>query len=150
MSLFGGITDMLFGKPKAPKADVNELTKILKLGDLYNNPNINTLFGGWEQKIGPDGRLTQTQTINPEFQGGFDAFTDRFNEGSASPQMDALKNARFEAMMGQKGPAAPPPRREPPKNRSQYVDEEGNSIAPPDWWRTGNGDLNRAMLQRYR
>lgn len=157
MSLLGGITDLIFGKPKAPKADIGELTKIMQLGDLYNNPNINGLFGGWKQELGPDGRLTQTQTINPEMQPGFDAFTDRFNQGSEDEGMQALKAARLESMMGPRGSRAMPAPRaraefERPPNRSQYTDEEGNSIAPQDWWRTGKGvsGLSGALLDAYR
>lgn len=156
--MLGGLTDLLFGKAKAPKADIGELTKIMQLGDLYNNPNIQGLFGGWEQQIGPDGRLTQTQTINPEMQPGFDAFTQRFNQGSEDEGMQALKAARMEAMMGPRGTREMPERRQapPPRdrqlNRSQYTDEEGNSIAPQDWWRTGKGmsGLSGALQDAYR
>jgi hypothetical protein len=158
MSLLGGITDLIFGKPKAPKADIGEITKILQLGDLYNNPNINTMFGGWKQEIGPDGRLTQSQYVDPKFQPGVDAFTDRFNEGTEDASMQALKAARFESMMGPRGAQGMPERRPPPPprerspNRSQYTDEDGNSIAPPDWWRTGRGvsGLAGAMQDAYR
>lgn len=152
MSLLGGITDLIFGKPKAPKADIGEITKILELGDLYNNPNINTLFGGWKQEIGPDGRLVQSQYVNPEFQPGVDAFTERFNQGTQDGDLQALRDARLSSMMVDRGPRARPEQRLRPMNRSQYTDEEGNSIAPPDWWRTGRGlsGLGSAMYEAMR
>lgn len=141
MGLLSSITDLVFGKAEAPEADFDEILKLLETQDRFNNPNIRGLFGGWEQQIGPDGRLVQTQTINPAMQPGLDAFIGRFNEGTADPQLEALKNARFEAMMNQRGPRPMPERRERPLNRSQYTDEEGNSIAPPDWWRRDKGAM---------
>lgn len=135
MSLLGGITDLIFGKPEAPEADFETIIELMKQGDLYSNPNQRGLLSGWEMEIGPDGRLTQTQTLNPQLQPAFDSFLGRVNQGPGDEQIDALKNAAFEARMSRSGPNPMPQRRPRPMTRDQYKDEEGNSIAPSDWWR---------------
>lgn len=135
--LLSGITDLLFGKPEAPAADFDTIEKLIKLGDLYSNPTQRGIFSGWETEIGPDGRLIQTQNMNPQLQPAMDSFMGRLNEGSNDPQLDQLKGAMFQQMMSRSGPSAMPQRRQRPMNRSQFTDEEGNSIRSPDWWHRG-------------
>lgn len=135
MSLFGGITDLIFGKPEAPEADFDSIIRLMQEGDKYSNPNQRGLLSGWEMSIGDDGRLTQQQTLNPALQPAMDSFIGRANEGTEDEGLNALKQARLAAMMGPRGPRPMPERRQRPMNRSEYTDDAGNSIPKPDWWR---------------
>lgn len=133
-SLLGGWFESESGD-KNRQIAFEDAEKIIALLDQYNNPNQIGLFGGWQNQIGPDGRLTQTQIINPNMAEGIGHFMGQFNQGGQDPQMDTLKNAMFEKAMAQSGPNPIPQRRPRPMTRDQYRDEEGNSIAPSDWWR---------------
>lgn len=110
---------------------------LIKLLDLHNNPNTFGVFGGWQQQIGPDGRLNQVQMVNPQMQEGLGHFIDRFNTGGQDPQMQELKNALFDRTMDRSGPSPMPERRQRPRTAASYTDDEGNSIRPANWWHGG-------------
>lgn len=130
MSLLGGLTDILFGKPKAPKADFAEIEKLMKLETELNRTNQHGIFGGWDWSQGPNG-WTQTQSVNPALQPGVDSFMGRVAQGSNSPELQQLMQARFASMMNNQGVRPRPEARPVPQNRGNRSPEDG---PPPDWW----------------
>ncbi len=79
MSLFGGITDLLFGKPEIPEMDEDQLIRLLEIGidkNRYDQQGLFTNFN-WDEDKG-----TLTQSINPQLQGGMDAMLGRVDQGS--------------------------------------------------------------------
>ena len=121
-------------RDKQREISMEDAERLISLLDLHNNPNTFGVFGGWQNQIGPDGRLTQTQMVNPQMSEGIGHFMDRFNQGGIDPQINSLKDAMFERTINRNGPNPYPERRKRPRNRSQFVDEEGNSIRKQDWW----------------
>jgi len=125
-------------KTSTKAVDKDQLKWLLELGLDANRFNQNSLFSGWEWSKGPDGRMTQQQTVNPELQPALDALLSRVNQGSEDPQLKMLKDARFAALMaGPQGPSAMPamrdrsaymPQRPPMPDREDYG-------PPPDWYR---------------
>ncbi len=135
-NLLGGYFEGKSGD-KNRKVSMEDAERLIQLLDLHNNPNTFGVFGGWQNQIGPDGRLTQTQLVNPQMQGGIDKFIGRFNEGGVDPQMQGLKNALYDRTLNRSGPNPMPQRRQRPKTRAECTDDEGNYIRPPDWWHRG-------------
>lgn len=133
-NLIGGYFENESGKKNREysKEDAEYLLRIL---DLQNNPNTYGLWGGWQNTIGEDGRLNKTQLVNPQMAPAVGHSINYMNRGGIDPQMQELKGALFESMMSRGGPNPMPQRRQRPMNRSQFTDEEGNSIRSPDWWR---------------
>lgn len=120
------------------EVNMEDIVKLLGISDQINNPNVRGLFGGWENSFGEDGRLVQTQTVNPGMLPGMNGFVDRFNEGPQTGQYDALANARFASLMGNQGPKPPPERRQRPALKAHFQDDQGNSIPGyTKWGRTG-------------
>jgi len=127
--ILGGLTKVLFGKPKAPKVDKEELGYIINLMLNANRTNQRGIFGGWDWD---DDKTTQTQYVNPEIQPAVDSFVGRVNQGTEDPRNNALMQARFEAMMNRPGLSPRPPARPRPETRGNRSIEDG---PPPDWWR---------------
>ena len=118
---------------KNRQLSMEDAERLISLLDLHNNPNTFGVFGGWQNQIGPDGRLTQTQMVNPQMAEGIGKFMGDFNQGGEDPQMQTLKNAMFERTMGRGGPTPPPQRRQRPQPR--FEDDEGNSVpGRTRWW----------------
>lgn len=116
--LLGGLIEGLFGKPEAPKADWAEIEKLMRLSTELNRTNQNGILSGWNWSEGPNG-WTQNQTINPGLQPAVDKFMGRMGEGE-DPQLKALRDARFQAMMNQQGAAPRPPQ----LDRNAYITGE--------------------------
>lgn len=121
----------LYGADKAQdaaedtrKVNMEDIMRLMAEGDRYNNPNTFGVFGGWQNQMGPDGRLTQTQLVNPQMQEGINKFIGDFNQGGEDPQMQGLQNALYERTLNRFSPSPMPKRRD----RKEYVDDEGNRL----------------------
>ena len=111
------------------EVNMEDIVKLLGLSDQTNNPNVYGVFSGWEQSFGEDGRKITRQVVNPGFTPALDQFADRTNAGPQTGQLDALANARFASLMGAgRGPKPPPERRQRPALKSQFQDENGNTL----------------------
>lgn len=92
-----GLFDFLFGSPKVPEANWDEMGKLMKLGIHENRYDQDSLFTNqrWDED-----KKRLTQSINPELQGGWDAMMERINRGTEqSPQRDkfAALQAAYES-----------------------------------------------------
>ena len=126
--ILGGLMDVLFGKPKAPKADFSEIEKLMRLSAELNRTNQNGILSQWNWSEGPNG-WSQNQTIAPEMQPALDNFYGRQGEGP-NPQLQDLLAARFQSMMGGNRVLPTPERRQRPQYRQYRDPTEG---PPPDW-----------------
>jgi len=130
--ILGGLTDILFGKPKVPKMDINELTKLIDLGI---NKNRYDTQGPFTSQTWNADKSALTQSVDPSMQSGLDALLARVNTGS--PGFDGA--GRFDELMAayeasqQESPQQryrerPPPQERRPPPQSGYFKRFGDEF----------------------
>lgn len=108
--ILGGLSNLLFGKVKTPKADWSSIDRLMQMQLDANRTNQHGVFSNWDWAEGPDGSWTQSQSLNPQMQPAMDQFMERRVAGPDS-QLQALKQARYEQMMNTPEMAERPPER---------------------------------------
>lgn len=149
--ILGGLTDILFGKPKVPKMDINELTRLIDLGIDKNRYDTQ---GPFTSQTWNADKSTLSHSVDPSLQSGLDAVLARVDAGSPGyegagrfgPLLAAYEDSqRNSAREGYQERPPPQDRQRPPQGGyfKRFADEYEYEPYQGDTWLSRYGPQER-------
>lgn len=106
MALFDFVTDLFFDDPEPPKADWDEIKKLMEFGIDKNRYDQNGLFTSYNWD---DDKGVLSQTINENILPAYNRVMGGYNEGPQQYQGADKRQALLQAMMERARPRRPRP-----------------------------------------